>query len=153
MSGFGHPSGTPPPVDPEASALVAFCRKSGELKSFAAGDTVFREGNKCEQVFLVEAGEVELTLLSGGKQMRLGSAGPLSLIGLSAAIANVPHEFTASTKAGCKMAAVSSAEMRKYLQQHPESCLKTVQSIGADILDLSSKVIRPLRLKPRYPKI
>jgi len=153
MSGFGHPSGSSPPLDPEATALIAFCRKSGQAKSFDVGEIVFREGDKCEQVFLVEAGEVELTLLSGEKKMRLGNAGALSLIGLAAAIANVPHEFTASTKSGCKVVAVSSAEMRKYLQQHPESCLKTVQSIGADILDLSSSVIRPLRLKPRYPKL
>jgi CRP-like cAMP-binding protein len=153
MPGAAPPTGTPPPVDPEAAALLAFCRKSGHPKSFAAGDTMFREGTRCEQVFLVEAGEVELTLLSGEKQMRLGSAGAHSLLGLSAMIARVPHEFTATAKGVCKALAVSSAEMRKYLQQHPESCLKTVQSIGADILDLASNVIRPLRLKPRYPKI
>lgn len=117
------------------------------------GGTLFGEGSKCEQVFLVEEGEVELTLLSGEKQMHVGMAGPLSLIGLSAAISSVSHETTATAKTASKVMAVSAANMRNYLKQHPDSCLKAVQSLGADILDLSTNAIRPMRLRPRYPKI
>lgn len=152
MSGPHHPSGTRPPIDPEASALIAFCRTGKPLR-VAAGVNLFREGSTCEQVLLVEEGEVELTVSSGEKQMRLGMAGVLGLLGLSAAISSVPHETTATAHTACRLVAVSASDMRDYLKQHPDSCLKAVQSLGADILDLSTNTIRPLRLRPRYPKI
>jgi hypothetical protein len=47
---------------------------------------------------------------------------------------------------------VEAEAMRKFLKQHPESCLQTLQFLGSEIVDLSSNVIRPLRLHPRYPK-
>jgi hypothetical protein len=47
---------------------------------------------------------------------------------------------------------VAAEAMRSFLKQHPESCLQTLQFLGSEILDLSSNVIRPLRLQPRYPK-
>ncbi len=152
MSGSGHPSSPRPPVDPEATALLAFCRTGKSLR-FAAGGILFVEASKCEQVFLVEEGEIELALLAGERQMHVGIAGPLSLIGLSAAVSSVPHETTATAKTVCKVMAVSAAEMRNYLKQHPDSCLKAVQSLGTDILDLSTNTIRPMRLRPRYPRL
>jgi hypothetical protein len=42
--------------------------------------------------------------------------------------------------------------MRILLQQNAEICLLAVQKLGAELLDLSEKAIRPLRLQPRYPK-
>lgn len=152
MSSPNPPSGSQHNDSAEVAALLAFVRQAGKITSLAAGKALFLEATPCRGAYLIEEGEVELTIDSGERQMPLGTAFAGQLLGLAAVIRNTQHECTATARKDSRIIFVEAEAMRRYLRQHPESCLQTVQILGSEILDLSSNTIRPLRLQPRYPK-
>jgi CRP-like cAMP-binding protein len=116
------------------------------------GQILFQEGEPCHGAYYVEEGELELTITSGEKRLKLGSAQAGHLLGVSSVVSNSDHQCSAHAVRDSKVAFVGAEQMRILLQQNAEICLLAVQKLGAELLDLSEKAIRPLRLQPRYPK-
>jgi len=151
MAWMSDSASSPDHAVESAASLLQFCRGMGRPVALAAQDDLFREGTPARAV-LIEQGEAELILAAGKKQMPLGRAFAGHLLGLAAVIRCQPHECSAVARTACRVVVVEAEAMRKFLKQHPESCLQTLQFLGSEIVDLSSNVIRPLRLHPRYPK-
>lgn len=135
-----------------AAALLEFMQQHGTVLSVPAGERLFRENEPCQGAYYVEAGELELSIASGERKMVMGVVREGHLLGLPSVIRNFGHQHTATAIQECKVLFVESGKMRDYLQNHPESCLQGIQMMGAEILELSTNMIRPLRLQPRYPK-
>lgn len=136
----------------DAAALLGFVHRTGKGITLKAGKRLFGEGEPCEEVYFVESGELELTIAAGEKKMTLGVACVGQLLALAPAIRRVDYPFSATAITECRVLFIEAEAMRTYLHQHPDTCLHTVQLLGSEILDLSSNMIRPLRLQPRYPK-
>jgi CRP-like cAMP-binding protein len=136
----------------ELAALLTFVRSTGKPVLAGSGKVLFREGDPCEGAYFVESGELELTIASGSKKFTLGVACLGQLLAIAPVIRESEYPFTATAITDCSVRFIEAGQMRSYLRQHPESCLHTVQMLGSEILDLSSNMIRPLRLQPRYPK-
>jgi CRP-like cAMP-binding protein len=148
---FSHqPGGTNGASD--TASLLNFLHQSGEVKSFSADEVLFREGSPCNGAYFVEEGAIELTIASGDRRMHLGSAHPGQLVGITSVLTGTPSQSTATAMLKTKVVFVKADIMREYLKKHSEICLHTVQLLGAEIVDLASNAIRPLRLQPRYPK-
>lgn len=143
-----------PPPNGEASdvtTLLMFMRRTGKLQTLKAGKDLFREKEPCRGAYFVEDGELELTI-SNGKKVTLGVACLGQLLAIASVIQDSEHQFTATAITDCSVLFVESEGMRGFLRQHAETCLHMVQGLGAEVLDLSTNMIRPLRLQPRYPK-
>jgi CRP-like cAMP-binding protein len=136
----------------DAAALLTFVRSAGKSLSPKASKVLFHEGETCRGVYFVESGELELTIETGHKKMTLGVACLGQLLALAPAIRETEYPFTATAISDCRILFVEAEAVRSYLRQHPETCLHTVQMLGSEVLDLSTNMIRPLRLQPRYPK-
>ncbi len=136
----------------DAKALLHFLHQSGHVKTLTPDEVLFREGEPCEGAYFVEEGAIELTISSGERRMHLGSAHPGQLIGITSVLTSTHSQSTATAMLKTKVVFVKADVMREYLRTHAEICLHTVQLLGAEIVDLASNAIRPLKLQPRYPK-
>jgi len=136
----------------DAKRLLDFVRDAREILLLAAGSVLFREGDPCRGAYFVELGELQLTIASGERQWHVGSAHAGHLLGISSVITGSDYQCTAEAARDCKITFVPAEEMREYLKSHAEICLFAAERLGAELLDLSEKAIRPLRLQPRYPK-
>ena len=74
----------------------------GIMMSHARGAKLFSEGDPARNVFVICFGQVKISSTSrDGKTMILKIAGPGDVMGLSAVLANVPHEVTAEAIEPC----------------------------------------------------
>jgi CRP-like cAMP-binding protein len=147
---FSHQSGAN--GEGETAALLTFLHQSGQVIKLSADEILFCEGDSGSGAYFVEEGAVELTVSSGDRQMHVGSAHPGQLVGITSVLTNTPTQSTATAMLNTKVVFVKADVMREYLKTHPEICLHAVQLLGADIIDLESNAIRPLRSQHRYPK-
>jgi len=136
----------------DATQLLEFIRQSGESIALPQGSFLFQEGEPCRGAYYVEDGEFELTILSGDKRLKVGTALSGYLLAIAPVITNGDHQCSAHAIADSRLLFVPADAMREHLHQHAEICLMTVQQLGAELLDLSENTIRPLRLQPRYHK-
>jgi len=144
----------PPPSNGTGGAkhLLDFVRDAREILLLAAGSVLFREGDPCRGAYFVEVGELLLTITAGERHLPVGSAHAGHLLGISSVVSGSDYQCTAEAARESKVTFVPAPEMRQYLQEHAEVCLFAAERLGAELLDLSDKAIRPLRLQPRYPK-
>jgi CRP-like cAMP-binding protein len=147
---FSHQSGANGESD--TTALLTFLHQSGEVIKLSSDEILFHEGAPCSGAYFVEEGAVELTINSGERRMHVGSAHPGQLVGITSVLTNTSSQSTATAMLNTKVVFVKADVMREYLKGHPEICLHTVQLLGADIIELESSAIRPLRSQHRYPK-
>lgn len=136
----------------EARHLLDFVRQPRETLLLPAGSILFKEGEPCRGVYYVEDGELYLTITSGGRELKVGSAKAGHLMAISSVVSSTGFQCSAHAACDSKLTFIPAEEMLKYLRQHAEICLLTVQRLGAELLELSETAIRPLRLQPRYPK-
>ncbi len=153
MSNSDQPAPHTPNGESETSVLMAFLHQHGKVVKLAPDEVLFREQLPCTGTFFVEEGAVELTITSGGRKLHVGSAHPGQLLGIASVLAKSENQSTATAMLPSKVIFVEASDIRDYLKQHPEICLHTVQLLGAEILDMSSNTIRPMKLQPRYPKL
>ncbi len=67
------------------------------LKEYAAGDTIFSEGEPSSGMYIIMSGNVSLRTSLGAEQVDVGEAGKGDLIGWSGLVP--PHEFSATAVA------------------------------------------------------
>jgi CRP-like cAMP-binding protein len=133
----------------ETAEVLTFLHQFGEAITLTSDEVLFREGSPCTGAYFVEEGAIELTINSGERRMHLGSAHPGQLVGITSVLTGSPAQSTATAMLKTKVVFVKTDVMLAYLKSHAEMCLHTVQLLGADIIDLASNAIRPLRLQSR----
>ena len=80
------------------------------MMSHARGAKLFSEGDAARNVFVICFGQVKISSTSrDGKTMILKIAGPGDVMGLSAVLANVPHEVTAEAIEPCQVKQLSAS--------------------------------------------
>jgi CRP/FNR family transcriptional regulator, cyclic AMP receptor protein len=91
----------------------------GIMMSHARGAKLFSEGDPARNVFVICFGQVKISSTSrDGKTMILKIAGPGDVMGLSAVLANVPHEVTAEAIEPCQVKTVRKQEFVEFLGRH-----------------------------------
>jgi CRP/FNR family transcriptional regulator len=117
-----------------AEALQDF-DKIGIMMSHARGARLFSEGDTARNVFVLCFGQIKLSSTSrDGKTMILKIAGPGDVMGLSAALVNVPHEVTAEAIEPCQVKIVRKQEFVDFLGRHGIASLHAAQSLSSEYL-------------------
>ena len=119
-------------LTPEA---LADYDKIGIMMSHARGAKLFTEGDAARNVFVICFGQVKISSTSrDGKTMILKIAGPGDVMGLSAVLANVPHEVTAEAIEPCQVKTVRKQEFVDFLGRHGIASMHAAQSLSAEYL-------------------
>src|SRR5438046_6518996 len=101
----------------------------GIMMSHARGAKLFTEGDAARNVFIICFGQVKISSTSrDGKTMILKIAGPGDVMGLSAVLANVPHEVTAEAIEPCQVKTVRTQEFVEFLGRHGIASRHAAQS-------------------------
>src|SRR6202161_1489363 len=107
----------------------------GVLISHARGATLFTEEDPASHVFVLCSGQVKISSTSrDGKTMILKIAGPGDVMGLSAVLANVPHEVTAEAIEPCQVTTVRKQEFIDFLGRHGIASMHAAQSLSGEYL-------------------
>jgi CRP/FNR family cyclic AMP-dependent transcriptional regulator len=107
----------------------------GIMMSHARGAKLFSEGDQARNVFVVCYGQIKVSSTSrDGKTMILKIAGPGDVMGLSAVLANVPHEVTAEALEPCQVKTVRKQEFIEFLGRHGIASMHAAQSLSGEYL-------------------
>ncbi len=109
------------------------CKKKGAV--------LFREGQKPNGVYVIRAGQVELSVRAttdGAAAPRI--AGPGAVIGLPGNISGKAFSLTAKALDECELGFVPRAKFVKLLRSDGQLCLHAVQVISKELATLRHEV-------------
>ena len=105
-----------------------------EIKRWPAGEVIFREGERPRGIFVLYSGTIDLIFSSrSGISKSLRTSTPGAIVGLSDAIADTPHDCTATARSGAKIGYVPIDALRRQLQETPELWLTIAKFLSADL--------------------
>jgi EAL domain-containing protein (putative c-di-GMP-specific phosphodiesterase class I) len=79
--------------------------------SLRAGEALFREGDAPTTAFLIESGEIEVTMLRANERVTLSRLGPGDLLGEMAVIDDAPRTATARALTDCLLFPIDRAQI------------------------------------------
>jgi CRP-like cAMP-binding protein len=127
-------------VDGLPAAAVAELERLGGRRAYAAGETLFLEGDRAREALVLLSGEVKISVGSlDGREVILDVLEAGSLIGELSAIDGEPRSATVAALSPVEVLAVAAGPFNDFLDRHP------------DVLrQLLLEVIRRLRVRVRH---
>lgn len=123
------------------TAELADLEKVRFRRSYPARATLFVQGQTCNGAFILCEGHVKLsTAASDGRVVTFGIAGPGDLLGLSAALTGGDHETTAEALEDCHVNFLSTPELIRFLNAHPDACLNAARQLSRDYQEAFKRV-------------
>ena len=114
-----------------AEKEMAFLARRAVAREYAAGQTIFTEGEPCQGLYVVESGRVRIFKVSvGGREQVLALDGP------GASIAELPvfddgaYPASAAAVTEARLIFVSKQDFRDLCLEHPEVALKVLKVVG-----------------------
>jgi CRP/FNR family cyclic AMP-dependent transcriptional regulator len=126
----------------DAEAFLTTVGPGRTIASYKPKKIIFRQGAKCDAVFYIQKGHVELVVSQQGKERVVGLLGPGAFI-CEGALAGHPR-YLASARASTEatVARVEIETMRRELRNHPELSERFIaflllrnSQIEADLVD------------------
>ena len=102
--------------------ILKMFRNWHEVEEFDPEAVIFTEGDPADQLYVILAGEVELTLHGDS----LGSEGKGSIIGEMAMLESATRNATATARGKVKLAKLDRAELQKMIRESPEFSLRAM---------------------------
>ncbi len=119
-------------------------------RQYEEHDLLFREGEPCAGIYLVEVGEINLLLPAREKQYKIfDTAGVGSVLGLCEAMSGSPHKLAAEATGPVRVAYIERMALMKYLSTHCETCMQVVALLSEDLHGLyhRCRTLTPLDAK------
>lgn len=114
------------------AALTAEFRKRGTTLSFTEEETLFRQGDEPQSVYLVLSGQVELTMPVSRTQAMGFRAIAGSLVGLPAAFGNRAYSMTATVRRGAELVRINRQQLGEMLGEMPILALDVLRILAAE---------------------
>ena len=93
------------------------------VHTYAEGTPVFQQGRPAQGIYLVEKGEVRLTMPSS-PQRTFEIAGPGTVLGLSETMTGEAHKLSAAAASQAEIAYVERGSLLEFLRAHHQFCLQ-----------------------------
>ncbi len=121
-----------------AEAFVARCRRV----RYAAGETVFHEGDPAFGVYLVCSGRVKRTKrTAGGKRIILEVAGPGEALGLESAFGQGAYAASAEALEATTLHFVDRQTLRGLFQQAPEAAVRASERLARALAQAQARLL------------
>lgn len=105
-----------------------------QVALWSVGRVLFREGADPDGIYLVHSGRVDLVFSGRNgltKPLRGLKAGTIA--GLSDAVANFPHDCTATVRVAARIGFVPIASLRRLLDEQPALWLSVAEALSMDL--------------------
>ncbi len=121
----------------ELAALAEFLRP----RVFRKGSVIFSEGDPGTTLYLVEDGDVKLTILSpGGKEVILALLGPGGFFGELAALDGGSRSATATAKTASRLMLLDREHLLEFLEHHPRASASMLAALSRRLRRTTDRV-------------
>lgn len=138
------PAPAPTPATPRqiAAHLAELAAQGAEIRTYAPGSLIFREGADPDHAYQVVSGQVEITTVHRKQMVLLARLNEDAFFGELALFSPLKRTATATTMEGCQLRVISLKEMEKRIESLDPFCRFWVQYLVGRITDLSARVAR-----------
>jgi CRP/FNR family cyclic AMP-dependent transcriptional regulator len=105
---------------------ILIFQKSDDWETYKAGETIFKEGDDGEMLYVVIEGEVDIVI--NNKVVETVAVG--GMFGEGALIINEPRSATAIAKTDCRLVPVSQKRFLFLVQETPFFALQVMQTLA-----------------------
>ncbi|MCC4213962.1 response regulator [Leeuwenhoekiella parthenopeia] len=116
---------------------------SGELKTYEAGETIYREGAYSTQVYLILKGVVKSHRIEeSGKELITALHQPDEFLGFTSFVEHVPYQETATAMEAVELAALPKNLLNDILSKNRKVSLDLLNIITQDLAVLKSQLLQ-----------
>ena len=117
-------------------------RRSGELgKVFEDGEVIVRQGDIGDQMFVVQAGTVEVLLEGGSQEERLSVLGDREFFGEMALFDKEARSATVRALGEARVLTVDKRTLLKRLKEDPLLAYNLLQLMSTRVRDLNDQLV------------
>jgi CRP-like cAMP-binding protein len=111
-------------------------------KEYNAGEVVFRQGDQGNCMFVIQDGEVEAIIETGGKELRLRTMGPNEFFGEMALFEQEVRTATIRTLRPSRILSIDKKNFLGGIHEDPSLAYRIVQTMSHRIRDLTDRLAR-----------
>ena len=116
-------------------------RRRGELgKIFTNGEVIVRQGDVGEQMYVVQAGKVEVVLESGDDRDRVAILGPRDFFGEMALFDKEVRSATVQALGEARLLTIDKRTLLKRISEDPLLALNMLKSMSERVRSLNQQV-------------
>jgi CRP-like cAMP-binding protein len=113
----------------EAAAKASGDGLSRLLVSFPAGSWIFREGEKGEEMYIIQAGSVEILRRYGPEEKRLAVLEEGDFFGEMGMLENRPRSASARVAADARLLPIDPSTFDQMLREYPEVAVRMLRAL------------------------
>lgn len=114
--------------------------RTGHIRRFAAGETIFKAGDAGDGLYLVESGRVQISAVVGNGQSRvLAIIGPGDFFGEMALLDDGPRSATATAEAETETFFLARGDLLGVLERRPQFALNLIREFSLRMRALNQK--------------
>jgi CRP-like cAMP-binding protein len=118
-------------------------------RKFTKGEVVYRQGEVSNQVFVVIAGRIGITMLrADGHELLIDIVGAGALCGEGAAFDRLPRFSAASALENSEVLAIPAGDFCGFMSSHAELATAVVQTIALKQRMLASRLLQVTQTSP-----
>jgi len=112
-------------------AVVSLFAYLAKKEDFAKGQTILSQGNRCDRIFLIVSGKVDIFQNFNGRRfhLQLLSSDTFNYFGELALLAEFDWFFSARAWTDVRLLSISREAFTKVMERYPESYQSMVQKI------------------------
>jgi CRP-like cAMP-binding protein len=114
-------------------------RRSHE-RGFEPGQLIFDEGDSGEFLYVIQAGEVELTRAGPSGRRLVGRLGPGEFFGEMSVVLGGERRIRATAVSPVRLLAVDGRTLEEMCVERPEVAIRLIQRLAARVIDLEKRL-------------
>jgi signal transduction histidine kinase len=120
-------------------------QKTAEMRSYAAGQLIFEQGDPGDGFFHVESGEVEISVRLGDDDRRVfARVGPGEIFGEMAVLDDGPRSAAALAARDTKAYFIGREELFRILQANPEAMIRLLRFFSRRVRNTNQQYIEEM---------
>jgi hypothetical protein len=114
---------------------------SRHLVTYADGECIFAQGDRGDEMYIIQEGEVEIVLTGDdGAVVSLATLERGDFFGEMAVLEGAPRTATARSKGGCSVLPLRGSLFVEMLQRDPETTLRIMKKLCSRIRELQNRL-------------
>ncbi len=110
--------------------MVAELATRGEMREFAAGQDILREGETGDAAYVIDTGTVTISMLVRGSRVEVAERETGAFLGEISLLSEVPHTATVAAKTDVRALRISRADFAAVMSADNEVLLSIIRTLG-----------------------
>jgi CRP/FNR family transcriptional regulator, cyclic AMP receptor protein len=124
-------------LDPASLKLLAF---SSSHLTFSDGEALCHQGEPGSSVFVIDEGEVEVTVDVDGKSVHLATLGSHDLFGEMAVICNLPRAADVCARGPLKVLEIEGDVFLRLVTSNPDAALGVMRVLSERLMRVPTEI-------------